>query len=243
MSLRKGLLSTIVGVLSLGIATANATTITQFGTNVSFTYDDSTLFGTGVVVGNSISFKPTDFIASSLDGAAVTPASVGGTAFLTETLNITVDSMGGFLMEEFFLSEDGDYKLKSVAPEPDASVTAEAFFTVESTTKNCPIFACDETKIFTAGALADTGGALALWALGGSIDLDDTAGWGSDTGVIITLQNNLTAVTNDNGEIAFIQKKDGDIGIVVNPVPVPAAVWLFGSGLLGLVGVARRKAA
>ncbi|MCW8923409.1 MAG: VPLPA-CTERM sorting domain-containing protein [Gammaproteobacteria bacterium] len=28
-----------------------------------------------------------------------------------------------------------------------------------------------------------------------------------------------------------------------NPVPVPAAVWLFGSGLLGLVGVARRKKA
>jgi hypothetical protein len=25
------------------------------------------------------------------------------------------------------------------------------------------------------------------------------------------------------------------------PVPVPAAVWLFGSGLLGLVGVGRRK--
>jgi len=28
-----------------------------------------------------------------------------------------------------------------------------------------------------------------------------------------------------------------------SPVPVPAAVWLFGSGLLGLVGVARRKKA
>jgi len=27
----------------------------------------------------------------------------------------------------------------------------------------------------------------------------------------------------------------------VNVVPVPAAVWLFGSGLLGLVGVARKK--
>jgi hypothetical protein len=26
------------------------------------------------------------------------------------------------------------------------------------------------------------------------------------------------------------------------PVPVPAAIWLFGSGLLGLIGVARRKA-
>jgi hypothetical protein len=27
------------------------------------------------------------------------------------------------------------------------------------------------------------------------------------------------------------------------PVPLPAAVWLFGSGLLGLLGVGRRRAA
>ena len=42
--------------------------------------------------------------------------------------------------------------------------------------------------------------------------------------------------------------KFGDIGgfdlvVDIAPVPVPAAVWLFGSGLLGLVGVARRKKA
>ena len=30
-------------------------------------------------------------------------------------------------------------------------------------------------------------------------------------------------------------------GLAVTSVPVPAAVWLFGSGLLGLVGVARRR--
>lgn len=35
----------------------------------------------------------------------------------------------------------------------------------------------------------------------------------------------------------------GDVGAAVSSVPVPAAVWLFGSGLLGLIGVARRKAA
>ena len=32
-------------------------------------------------------------------------------------------------------------------------------------------------------------------------------------------------------------------GLAPSVVPVPAAVWLFGSGLLGLVGVARRKTA
>lgn len=32
------------------------------------------------------------------------------------------------------------------------------------------------------------------------------------------------------------------VDIIGPPVPVPAAVWLFGSGLLGLVGVSRRRA-
>ena len=30
-------------------------------------------------------------------------------------------------------------------------------------------------------------------------------------------------------------------GITISAVPVPAALWLFGSGLIGLIGVARRK--
>jgi hypothetical protein len=32
-------------------------------------------------------------------------------------------------------------------------------------------------------------------------------------------------------------------GLNITPVPVPAAVWLFGSGLLGLIGISRRKKA
>ena len=33
----------------------------------------------------------------------------------------------------------------------------------------------------------------------------------------------------------------GMYGIEISQVPVPAAVWLLGSGLIGLVGVARRR--
>ena len=35
----------------------------------------------------------------------------------------------------------------------------------------------------------------------------------------------------------------GEIRGQVNVVPIPAAVWLFGSGLIGLIGIARKKKA
>jgi hypothetical protein len=34
----------------------------------------------------------------------------------------------------------------------------------------------------------------------------------------------------------------GTLTVAVQTVPLPAALWLFGSGLLGLIGIARRKA-
>ena len=48
-------------------------------------------------------------------------------------------------------------------------------------------------------------------------------------------------------QYAFDKSMPNYYALAVRPgdvatVPVPAAVWLFGSGLLGLVGVARRKA-
>ena len=48
----------------------------------------------------------------------------------------------------------------------------------------------------------------------------------------------LTAIVTDlSGNTANAQLSLTGTGVV----PVPAAVWLFGSGLLGLVGMARRK--
>jgi hypothetical protein len=45
----------------------------------------------------------------------------------------------------------------------------------------------------------------------------------------------------DGGDFNLNSKKFSANGFQVTTVPVPAAVWLFGSGLLGMVSVAKRK--
>ena len=52
----------------------------------------------------------------------------------------------------------------------------------------------------------------------------------------ILLIHILTEGTPNGGSIWW-----DNANLTASPVPVPAAVWLFGSGLLGLVGVARRR--
>jgi hypothetical protein len=46
-----------------------------------------------------------------------------------------------------------------------------------------------------------------------------------------------------NGSLYAWAVHSGDVGAAVSTVPLTSAVWLFGSGLLGLIGIARRKKA
>lgn len=210
---------------------SQAAIITQPGTDVDFTYDDDTLFGTGTVVGNSIFFTPTTFKAESLnDDGAVSPIGVN-------TLNITVDvtSGGGYEITNFQLAEIGDYLLTG----NDSSVSASARLQVSSNTTTCGFFNCMDSEIDNVGGLT-TIGTTTEWSAGVGIDLADTSGWGSDSSVVAQIQNNLLATSTVIGESAMIQKKAAGVGLVINPIPVPAAVWLFGSAL-GLLGWMRRR--
>lgn len=58
---------------------------------------------------------------------------------------------------------------------------------------------------------------------------------------IYTLSANANIGANAFGQEAVGGAADFSLDFNVAPVPIPAAVWLFGSGLLGLVGIARRK--
>jgi hypothetical protein len=224
--------SAAIAVVALFSLSANAATVTLFGDDVSFTFDDSTLFGTGIVVGNNIFFLPTDFRAESLNGE--------GAVSVSDTLNITVEATTeGYTMTDFLLAETGDYSLSA----GDTSVSASARLQVTSQTTNCPSaipgfdLPCNEATIDNVAGLTNVG-ATTEWSAQTDVNLGDTAGWIEDTKVTVQLQNNLSATTLNVGEEAWIQKKSGAIGISV--VPIPAAVWLFGSAL-GALGWIRRR--
>ena len=227
-------LSTTLLICSALFTTApNAAPVTIDGTDVSFTYDDSSFFGVASVVGNSIFFQPTDFIAESLNGA--------GAVSLRDTLTVDVQAItAGYDMSSFQLVEQGDYQLSGTS----ASVSASGRLGVASMTTLCGSITCRDENIFNVATTdLDTIGSLTEWNGSTSVNLADTIGWGSDSFVQLSLQNNLLATTTEFGDDAMIQKKFGAIGIVVNPVPVPAALWLFGSGLIGIAAFAKRKKA
>jgi hypothetical protein len=100
------------------------------------------------------------------------------------------------------------------------------------------------TNIWGAG-VGDVGGSTSLYgqgpdqsgiALGQSVSLFGITGDGGK-GQLQTydLGDNLTLSSNGTLTVSS--------GSTPPPVPLPAAVWLFGSGLLGLLGVGRRRAA
>jgi hypothetical protein len=83
-----------------------------------------------------------------------------------------------------------------------------------------------------------TGFSLVNWSLTGTVT---PAALFSDlaTDIDFSIQNTLQAFAA-SPDYALVQKKLSLTITAVSTVPVPAAVWLFGSGL-GLLGLLRRR--
>lgn len=189
--------------------------------------------------GNLIQVTPIDFRAESTDA--------GGTVITSGTGTIHIIPKSGYVVSQIMFGEIGDYRMADGAT--GASVDVDPWLRAfddnalhpssgrETTISNVPV----------TGDLTIANGDKQDWSASGTID-SATSTWMTDsTRIGLTLQNTLTATSTVFGEFAEIEKKSigTQIGVVTEPatvIPVPAAVWLFGSGLLGLVGIARRRA-
>jgi hypothetical protein len=211
------------------IFSANSAVVTVEGNNLTFTYDDSTLFGSANIVGDSIFFLPNNFSAQSVNNQGSTISSD------IVDVQIRVKDETIHLMDRFILYESGDYKISDTT----ASVDVSAQFMVTSFVKTCDnhgIFVCNQSEIFGSTESFIDDNQLRDWSLTGFIDLDTLTLWGDDSYVNVRIQNNLYATSLEEGDIAQIQKKFGVIGVQVElqPVPLPAGIYLFLSGLVGL---------
>ena len=105
------------GLLLLVSALSHSAPVTIMGDDLIFTYDDSTLFGTANVIGNSIFFLPTNFIAQA--------ANDDGAVQVTDTVDIEIQVKEGssYLMDNFQLFESGDYLLNGSSASAVAPVT------------------------------------------------------------------------------------------------------------------------
>jgi hypothetical protein len=112
-----------------------------------------------------------------------------------------------------------------------------------------------DQPIFRASLYDSPGGAFNINAPGTLLDQVDLTGTGTPSQSIFDWTRVVAALStegNTDGNVTFMLdltqsgyasfdniKVDADE--ISGVVPIPAAVWLFGSGLIGLIGVARRK--
>ena len=217
---------TLFGLIGLTLSlSANAAPVTLVGDTVNYVYDDTqsaiNLFGTPLIQGDTVLFIPPNFRAESANGAGQISAAAN---FIFDNVYTT----NGMDLDTITVTEDGDYNIDN-----GDGVSATLRLTIVN---NDDFLAGGRNDLVSFSASGDQGPA--NWDLEASLDPVDE--YGSPVSDLrVTIQNTLTADTDAQGELAWIQKKLSFVA--TTEVPVPAAAWLFGSALVGLAGIKRKK--
>lgn len=209
------------------------------GATVCFRYKESLvspLYGLLQVSGDNIFATPTEFKAEAFNSGIDTTNGVG---------TVEIIAKAGYRLDAVAVGESGTYSLLGA----DSFVSVSATLRVFDYNNPTPGVGIEEHTSLAVTSVGDFNirdAQLHGWSANGGFDLT-TSLWTDVNHVGLTLTNYLVAMAANPG-LAMIQKTGTGTEIEVSvitssEVPVPAALWLLGSGLLGLVGVARRRRA
>lgn len=232
-----------VAAASITTGSATAAMVTLVGTDFNVVYDDTKLgqFGAPTLSGDTLYFLPNNFRAESQNGAQVVTDN--------STLNgLTLIAHTGFQFGALTVAEFGDYILSGANSNVTVGGQLRAFDPSNSvftqTSNNIAVSAATSLKInddvnhnWVAGASINNSTSTII--PGGNPWLSSASSVG------LTLQNNLSAYTSptDSGLLeAMVEKKFDGVSLTVTPVPLPAAAWLFASGIALFGGLRRRMA-
>lgn len=221
----------VIGLFLLGF-TASAAAYNDYGdfygTYLNFlgveedsATDDTPLYGEPLILGEQSLFFPTAFTSESSDGSANTTSG---------TLTMTLQAANGFAIKTVTISEIGNYALTG-------SGTADTFASIIG---NYVVGTQSSSILF------DPEGPFALpndisGSYSGNAVLDFTGLGLTELSFSLT---NILQTQSEVGTTSYIGKSvvANGVGLEINtsPIPIPGAVWLFGSGLITLWGLRLR---
>jgi hypothetical protein len=216
MNIRSSLL-----LLTMLIGTSVASAATVQVTGVATGDGDEALFGTNIVQtganGEILTLDINDFFTEDSGPGISLPATA------LDTVTMTLTAPENYLITSILYVENGTAETSA-----DSVAGVNGAITVGGIPVN-----------FNPEVIGPNSGGEVTWeimpiplALAGGVD-----------SVTVTITNSLSALAFEPDASARIEKTDAvlTLGLTPTAIPIPAAVWLFGSGLLGLIGVARRK--
>lgn len=224
------------------IGQAQASIVTISGSEFDVVYDTTLLglFDTPSLVGNNLFFTPSAFVAESLNGSGTQT-----TASLASGIQLVAHP--GYKFGDLSVTALGDYQMMGAG----SSVNVSGSLTAQDHA-NPITLTVSNMVISPVTPLNIVDGADHNWfgtAVIGDSSPTQTPGhnpWlGTASTVDLALQNTLTATTapGNGQQQAFIQEKFSGLEVMIDPMPVPlpAAIWMLGSGLAGLLSLRRKR--
>lgn len=221
--------TTLLLSLMAPLSASAALVLIGSGNTVDFYYNDADAgtaeYGLLQVTGDTVYATPSFEVSSANSEGTVIDPNIG---------SVYVVAHEGYSFSAVNLIESGTYSTSG-----NGSVNIEGNLQVLDS--NDP-FTFDNNNPLSFSDLSASG--INSWQ--GSLSYDMTTPmWSDTTAIQLTLTNILYATSPDAGSTAYINQTltGSNMGMEITTIPVPAAAWLFASGLLSLAGVARRKRA